>query len=106
MKNHLVHLIALAGGLLIMAGIAGDGWTVQDTTLRTLGLLGVLVGYTEWRMGRIPHKTAVYELGRQDGHREGYEEGRRARLNVVPLPAPCPRCQDAAAGTGAAVETG
>lgn len=99
MKRHAVQLVIVAGAILIAAPTVLDG--ISDATFRCLGLAALLVGYMEWRISRIPDKTALYQLGLQDGHREGYEEGRHARLTVV-APISCPRCQDSAGASAAA----
>lgn len=98
-----MHLLMAFGGLLIVATIVADG--PNDAAFRLIGMMLIVLGYMELRIARIPYGTALYQLGHTDGHREGYEEGRRAQLSVVPIR--CPRCQDGAgskrpteAGTG------
>ena len=81
MKDRFIHALAALGAVVLAATIAVDHFTISD--LERVGMILLLLGYTEARMRRLPRRTAMYELGRMEGHREGYDEGRRARLAPV-----------------------
>lgn len=98
----ITRVIMGAGAALTMSGVLEDG-RVDATDLRSVGAVIVLTGIA---LVLTQHMSkpfdASYELGRSDGYREGYDDGRKiGRPTVVKLNSRC--CGSCARTDGAPV---
>lgn len=71
------------GAAVMLFGIIEDG-DVDQSDLRAIGVLVTMTGVA-WLIARRVTRptTAAYELGRADGYREGYSDGREVGKPVV-----------------------
>lgn len=122
MPNRTVLAAASLGTAVMLSGIFEDG-TVDSSDVRTIGAVLILASLLPWVVAKLPRSTrAAYELGRADGYRDGYDEGRLvARPVVVPMRAsqtvpdvvpcglgtesPCRAHGDAPEGCGARIDS-
>lgn len=101
---HTIPTVKIIGGIgaaLLVGAVAMDG--INSGDMRTIGAVLVLSALGTMALRKLARPTAAaYELGRSDGYREGYADGRKiGRPVVVQLPVAC-RKDAATRGCGAA----